>query len=192
MRITTAATALAAFAFAFVHADEEDAASTPSCTTPAAGAVDESMSHDVVWTRLAGYHDYYASTPKTEVAISLRHLVHSAGWNCFRWDVELLLPDGVSMRGVGASSSSTENGRDDVVRFEVTLEHVGCESGESDCEIGWKETHHDRERHEYQGAFRVTLWPDSANTSVKHGAPAAGGGRGEHWRYPVTFVADRN
>lgn len=154
MRIATIV--LAALALA-AHADEEDAetdtTSTPSCTQPAAGAVDESMPHDVVWTRRAGYHDYYARVPKTEVAISLKHLVHSDSWNCFRWDVELLLPDGVAMRS--GSSSSTGNGRDDVARFEVTLEHIGCESGEADCE------------------------------------PAAGGGRGEHWRYPVTFIADR-
>lgn len=180
---------LAAFALApAAHADGEDAEATTSCAVPAAGVIDETMRHDVVWTRKAGFDGYhYRGTPeaKTEVAISLRHLVWAETWNCFQWDVELLLPEGASIDG-GGSAKSTGNGRDAAVEFKVVLDNHACPDGEAGCASRTVGTY---ELHEYQGSLRVTLRPNA--TDAAHGQPAEGGGRGLHWHYPVSLVADR-
>ena len=170
--------ALAALALS-VDADDE---ATTSCATPAPGVIDETLAHDVVWTERAGHHGSHLRSvgeegSRTKVSITLKHLVWADAWDCFSWDVELLLPEGVSMVA-GESAKSTGNNRDSVAEFDVLVDAHSAALGVY-------------EGRDLRGSFRVTFQPTTAN-DANHGQPAEGGGRGLHWHYPVVFRAERS
>lgn len=174
------------------------ATSTSSCDAPSVPALDASLSNDVVWTDVVGMRNHTRHSrgsdkgPKAEVSITMKHLIREC-WTGFKWDVELLLPDGVKKFGLTGISENaarmveTDKARSDIVVFQIVPFRVACEANSSPCADDWH-IHEGTEFHEYRATLRVKFYPNAAS-SATHGRSIGEAGRVEHWRYPVRIVA---